>query len=173
MTKLIIVAEQLRKLKNFNTMFAVLSGLQLSSVNRLKYTKEKIPKKQIQTFDALVELMAATKSFKVYREALAAEIPPCIPYLGLCLTDLTFIEEGNPDNITHPEGPKNKLINFKKREKLFKVISDIQQYQNWKYPEMQGEKNSILEELPRNEEEQLYGMSLLREPRNADREQIV
>ena len=38
---------------------------------------------------------------------------------------------------------------------------------------MQGEKNSILEELPRNEEEQLYGMSLLREPRNASREQIV
>jgi hypothetical protein len=42
-----------------------------------------------------------------------------------------------------------------------------------RYPTLQGDKKSILDELPRNEEEQLYGMSLLREPRNATREQIV
>ncbi len=62
---------------------------------------------------------------------------------------------------------------------------DIQQFQKWKYPKLgilillmaltwrryadleDKGRNSFLEELPHNEEEQLYGLSLLREPRNA------
>lgn len=38
------------------------------------------------------------------------------------LTDLTFIEEGNPDMI-------GALINFDKRRRIASVIKDIQQYQ--------------------------------------------
>lgn len=40
---------------------------------------------------------------------------------GMHLTDLTFIEDGNPDKI-------NGLINFKKRELLIDTISIIQQF---------------------------------------------
>lgn len=42
------------------------------------------------------------------RDALHRCDPPCIPYLGLYLTDLSFIEEGTP-NFTE-EG----LLNFSK-----------------------------------------------------------
>ena len=37
---------------------------------------------------------------KAYRQCLGAATPPCIPYLGVYLTDLTFLEEGNPDFVS-------------------------------------------------------------------------
>lgn len=42
------------------------------------------------------------------REALHRCDPPCIPYLGMYLTDLSFIEEGTP-NFT-----EDGLLNFSK-----------------------------------------------------------
>lgn len=42
------------------------------------------------------------------REALHRCDPPCIPYLGMYLTDLSFIEEGTP-NFTD-----DGLLNFSK-----------------------------------------------------------
>lgn len=50
-------------------------------------------------------------------------------YLGVYLTDLTFIEDGIPSVIK-----KSALINFAKRAKTAEVIRDIQQYQNVPYP---------------------------------------
>ena len=48
--------------------------------------------------------------------------PPVVPYVGLYLSDLTFIDEGNPNEI-------NGLINFSKRMLLYEVIQQVQQYQ--------------------------------------------
>lgn len=45
---------------------------------------------------------------------------------GIYLTDLTFIEDGNPDYIS-------SLINFKKRELVYDVIREIEQYQQKGY----------------------------------------
>lgn len=38
-------------------------------------------------------------SFKNYRAALRTAVQPTLPYLGIYLTDLTFIEEGNKNEI--------------------------------------------------------------------------
>ena len=76
------------------------------------------------------------------------------------LTDLTFIEEGNPDNL--PDGS----INFTKRQRLSEVIAEIQTYQNTPYflKELTFVRDYLynVEALP---EEQCYKLSLKREGR--------
>lgn len=44
------------------------------------------------------KVMNTNQSFKNYRNALREASPPCLPYLGVHLSDLVFIEDGNADN---------------------------------------------------------------------------
>lgn len=46
---------------------------------------------------ALTRLRAQSRdnNFKIFRDSLRTVSPPSIPFLGLYLSDLTFIEEGN------------------------------------------------------------------------------
>ena len=67
--------------------------------------------------------MDTSKSYKNFREALQTSTPPCIPHLGVFLTDLTFIEQGNPDVV------QENLINFKKQQLVYDVITKIKQFQ--------------------------------------------
>lgn len=61
-----------------------------------------------QTVDKLQTLVSTDGRFRNMREALHRCDPPCIPYLGMYLTDLSFIEEGTPN--FSDEG----LLNFSK-----------------------------------------------------------
>ena len=54
------------------------------------------------------------------RLALAESSPPCIPYIGLILQDLTFVQIGNPDLL-------DGKINFAKRWQQFNILV------SWKY----------------------------------------
>ena len=87
-------------------------------------------------------------------------------YRGTYLTDLTFIEDGNPDYI-------QGLVNYRKRELVYSVIREIQQYQQASYTFELVNIAHFLTELPSNDENSLYDLSLLREPRNATIDQIV
>ena len=51
------------------------------------------------------------------REALHRCDPPCIPYLGMYLADLTFIEEGTP-NYTE----EGQLLNFSKMRMVIIIL---------------------------------------------------
>ena len=61
-----------------------------------------------QTVEKLQNLISSDGRFRNLRETLHRTDPPCIPYLGMYLSDLTFIEEGTP-NFTD-----NGLLNFAK-----------------------------------------------------------
>lgn len=141
--------------------------------------------------------MASTKNFGEYRETLHLANPPCIPFfgmrlglidiipplsyvflaaetnlnfLGVYLTDLTFIEDGIP-SLTPSE-----LINFNKRAKTAEVIRDIQQYQNVPYllqpvPELQDYILSNLQAA--GDVHDMYDRSLEVEPREREDEKIA
>jgi len=165
--RLVNVTEHLFKLNNFNTALAIISGLNNSGIYRLKYTRAELPKKVQMAFDNGMQLMNSDGAYKAYRESLHNVNPPCVPYLGVYLTDLTFIEDGNRDFI-------NELINFRKRQLVFDVIAELQLHQQLGYSIQANEKLlSLLQNLPCLKEDQLYQMSLLREPRNADRADIA
>lgn len=72
--------------------------------------------------------MSPKGQYANYRKALKAITLPVIPFLGVYLTDLTFIELANPDFI-----PDTHLINLDKRMKIASIIKHIQEYQQTPY----------------------------------------
>lgn len=70
-----------------------------------------------------------SRNYHEYRTRLRETIPPAVPFLGLCLTDLTFCREGNPSTRPSPLAPTKTLINFNKYQKLAKIAQDMQRFQ--------------------------------------------
>lgn len=130
-----------------------------------------MPQRTSAVLETMRRLMASTKNFGEYREALHVANPPCIPFFGVYLTDLTFIEDGIPSVIK-----KTNLINFAKRAKTAEVIRDIQQYQNVGYslqpvPELQDYIISNMQAA--GDVHEMYDKSLQVEPREREDEKIV
>eukprot|EP01133_Synstelium_polycarpum_P004020 gene4020-4656_t len=125
--KFISIADHCRNLNNYNAVMEILSGLNITPVFRLKKTWEMIPRKYLATLKHLNSLMAPKHNYKVYRDVLHTKNPPCLPFLGVYLTDLTFLEEGSPDTL------EGGLINMVKRTQLAAVIQEIQQFQQLPY----------------------------------------
>jgi len=135
-------------------------GFNLVSLQRLKDTFAKLSKKQQRIFDEMQSLLDPVRSFKAYREVLQGSASPLIPYIGVYLSDLMFIDEGNPETLD------NGLINFEKQCLVYDTIRTITMYQNHKYDLEEHEPLlSNLRSLPRLDGESLYELSLEREPR--------
>jgi hypothetical protein len=80
------------------------------------------------------------------------------------------MDDGNPDHVVI--GNK-KLINFDKRRLIYITIQQIRFYQQSKFNFGRHEPlTSFLWELPALGEHELYQLSLEREPRNAERNDI-
>lgn len=118
---------------------------------------------QKKAIDELDALMDTKGNYKNYRAALRAVEPPALPYLGVFLRDLLFIEEGNPDN------KDEDVINFEKLMLIGDVITQIKYFQSKSY----GFTHDVLLQeyllkistLP---EEMLYKHSLLCEPQRGE-----
>lgn len=164
-TKLINVAHHLYQLNNFNSLMALIAAFSSSAIHRLKFTREQVPDASQRILKEMIELMDSTQSYGNYRQRLHDVDPPCVPFLGTYLTQITFMEDGNPDYI-------NGLINYRKREMVFGVIREIQQYQQQSYNDEIVNVAHFLTELASNDENALYDLSLLREPRNATLDQL-
>ncbi|KYQ96865.1 Ras guanine nucleotide exchange factor [Tieghemostelium lacteum] len=182
MTKFMKIAEHLKNMNNFNSLMAIIAGLNFSSVYRLKHTRDEVSAQVQKSFQELEKIMNSEGNFKIYRTKMLQAAPPCLPYLGTHLTDLTFMEE-NPDYIPVDVLPTKRveLINFTKRTLVFKVISLLQQLQQQPYnlqpvhqiqefllnvrSDFKGQSLEIYQQ-------ELYKESLKREPKRAQRSDI-
>jgi son of sevenless-like protein len=158
-------------LNNFNSLMAILAGLNSAPIHRLKRTWELVPARTNSALDSLKQHMNPTRNFATYRESLHSIDPPCVPFLGVYLTDLTFIDDGNPDKL-----PGTNLINFSKYSKCAEVISEIQQYQ--KLPYFLTTVNDIQRFLDQHlrggrDVVDFYKLSLQLEPREREDEKIA
>jgi len=139
-------------------------GLTLSSISRIRHTWGKISPKTDLMYKNLTSYQNPSNSFKFYRESITAAQPPCLPYLCMYLSDLTFMDEGNPNFINVGD---QKLINFPKHYLVHSTIKKVQQYQSGKYDiEAREPLYTFLYHLPGIEEKELYALSLEREPRD-------
>jgi len=124
-------------------------------------------KNTIQTLAQIRKLLGANRNFTEYREIIHSVNPPCIPFLGIYLQDLTFIEDGNPDYLHK----SSNLINFAKRQKTAEVIRELKQFQNFAYnfhtiPEFQDYIKGQLDQD--RDVDRLYERSLKLEPKQVD-----
>ena len=60
--------------------------------------------------------------------------PPCLPFIGIYLKDLSWIEESMDDY----EGPDKILINYSKCRLIMKIYSDIRYKQSICYADADG-----------------------------------
>lgn len=151
--KFIDIAESSLKLNDFHSLFSILSGLNSSPVFRLKISWKNISVDSLKKFEFLQEIYSRDGNFKRIREMCSKAQSPKVPYIGICLTDLTFIEDGQPYY--------RKGIHFYKRILLSKVIEKVEQDQKIKYdfeidPDI---KNFILHFKPDSEDE-CYNQSI-------------
>mmetsp|Transcript_26275 Transcript_26275/g.29252 ORF Transcript_26275/g.29252 Transcript_26275/m.29252 type:complete len:1079 (-) Transcript_26275:138-3374(-) len=145
--KCIEVGEKCSEIKNINAVMEIVSGLNAGPVFRLKETFGAISRHHKKALSELNEIADRSRSYAKMRAHLQRLTPPCIPFLGMFLTDLTFIEEGNPDTI-------RGLVNFYKRRLISETIRMIQQFQQGNYnfnqqPRIQKKlnKKKILKEM--------------------------
>eukprot|EP01117_Protostelium_nocturnum_P011539 TRINITY_DN4183_c0_g1_i1.p1 TRINITY_DN4183_c0_g1~~TRINITY_DN4183_c0_g1_i1.p1 ORF type:complete len:490 (+),score=126.49 TRINITY_DN4183_c0_g1_i1:135-1604(+) len=120
--------QHLYELNNFNAIFAIVGGFGNSAVHRLAKTFGGLKPDRKKLLDEMRFLTDPVKSWGNYRIKIGKVDPPCVPFIGVYQTDLTFIEEGNPDKFAGTD-----LINFKKCRMIADVILLIQRYQQKPY----------------------------------------
>ncbi|XP_062340307.1 ras-specific guanine nucleotide-releasing factor 2-like isoform X6 [Osmerus eperlanus] len=159
--KWLAVADICRCLNNYNGVLEITSALNRSAIYRLKKTWAKVCKQTKALMDRLQKTVSSEGRFKNLRETLKNCNPPCVPYLGMYLTDLAFIEEGTP-NFTE-EG----LVNFSKMRMISHIIREIRQFQQAPYRIEHQPKVTqfLLDKTLVMDEDTLYELSLKIEPR--------
>ncbi|XP_017765392.1 PREDICTED: ras-specific guanine nucleotide-releasing factor 2-like [Eufriesea mexicana] len=157
------VAHISRVLHNYNGVLQICAAFTNTSVYRLKKTWEKVSKTTRQTIDSLQNIVSSDGRFRNLRDALHRCDPPCIPYLGLYLTDLSFIEEGTPTMT------EDGLLNFSKMRMIAHVIREIRHFQQtpYKIELITKVTNYLLDPSLLLDEKDLYHKSLEIEPKTS------
>ncbi|KAK0405374.1 hypothetical protein QR680_017953 [Steinernema hermaphroditum] len=152
--KWIDIARELRALKNFSSLKAVLSSLQSEPVYRLRSAWALVSRQSMAQFRELsaifdvdengddhkarciLDAEGTAKSSPLKRPQLIqncrrtksdvnlAESQGTVPYLGTFLTDLTMIDQAYSDYV------EDGLINFEKRRREFEVMAKIRLFQS-------------------------------------------
>ncbi|KAI8873588.1 ras GEF [Ramicandelaber brevisporus] len=164
---LITVGYHCLTLNNFSTLMSMNGALDSAPIGRLRRTWDQLPQRTLQQQEAMRKAMNPSRNSMAYRDALHSANPPCLPFLGIHLSDITFTDEGNQNMISGREG----LINITKRSILSESIRDVLQYQNTPYrfnevKEIQDYVATCLDNV--DEMQDLYTRSLELEPREAE-----
>lgn len=156
-----------RELNNFNALTSVVAGLTMGPVFRMKKTWLALDKsypKLREQYNQCIDVVSPKGQYANYRKVLRTTLPPLIPFMGVYLTDLTFIEDGNPDFL-----PDSHFINFEKRRKVAMIIREIQAYQTTYFTfELLDTIQEFLKNLQEVNEQELYRLSLIAEPREEE-----
>lgn len=142
--KWIRVAEECRLLRNFSSVYAVVSALQSSPVHRLRAAWGEAARDSLRVFSNLCQIFSEEDNYSQSRELLLQEgklqpsLEPTskksprsgsrgggvVPYLGTFLKDLVMLDAASKDEL------ENGYINFDKRRKEFAVLSELRRLQN-------------------------------------------
>ncbi|KAM7136164.1 ral guanine nucleotide dissociation stimulator-like 2 [Molossus nigricans] len=142
--KWIRVAEECRLLRNFSSVYAVVSALQSSPIHRLRAAWGEAARDSLRVFSGLCQIFSEEDNYSQSRELLLREVKGqpslesnskkalksgsrgggVVPYLGTFLKDLVMLDAASKDEL------ENGYINFDKRRKEFAVLSELRRLQN-------------------------------------------
>ncbi|RHZ73468.1 hypothetical protein CDV55_108020 [Aspergillus turcosus] len=167
------IANKCLELNNYDTLMAIICSLNSSMISRLKRTWEVVSQKTKATLETLRGIVDVSRNYAVLRQRLQTHVPPCLPFVGTYLTDLTFVDHGNQALRSLPtDDGEMAVINFDKHMKTAKIISELQRFQIpyrlAEVPELQTWMQNELVRVRSNGEKSLqtfYRRSLILEPR--------
>ncbi|XP_068106288.1 ral guanine nucleotide dissociation stimulator-like 2 isoform X2 [Hyperolius riggenbachi] len=141
--KWVKVAEECWSLRNFSSVYAILTALQSTAVHRLKRVWAETSREIQRSYQEMSEVFSEQDNYAKMRELLfqsqdtsdaaSKRHPPrskdpratgVIPYLGVFLTDLVMLDSAIRDQL------ENGYLNFEKRRKEFESLSQIRMLQN-------------------------------------------
>ncbi|KAK0389847.1 hypothetical protein NLU13_3420 [Sarocladium strictum] len=174
------IAHQCLELHNYDGLMAIICSLNSSTICRLRKTWDLVSPKRKEVLRRLQELVEPSQNNKVLRTRLHDHVPPCLPFLGMYLTDLTFVDIGNPAtkqmSLTDSEDDANSgltVVNFDKHTRTAKIIGELQRFQiPYRLQELPDMQDWIAAQIRRvregdqgNVQVSYYRKSLLLEPR--------
>ena len=169
------IAKQLLDLANYDSLMAIICALDSSTILRLKRTWELVSTKTKASLEHLKGVVDISRNYTVLRQRLQHQVPPCLPFVGTYLTDLTFVDVGNQTTrqlSNEGDDGSRPVINFDKHVKTAKIISELQRFQiPYRFaeiPELQTWMQDQLVRVRTSDECNMtnhYRRSLLLEPR--------
>ncbi|XP_036908638.1 ral guanine nucleotide dissociation stimulator-like 2 isoform X2 [Sturnira hondurensis] len=140
--KWIRVADECRLLRNFSSVYAVVSALQSSPIHRLRAAWGEAARDSLRVFSSLCQIFSEEDNYSQSRELLLREVKAqpslepnskkapksgsrgggVVPYLGTFLKDLVMLDAASKDEL------KNGYINFDKRRKLRRLQNECRGY---------------------------------------------
>lgn len=171
-------------MNNFNTLMTIRCALNSASIARLRKTWDSVMKsaKYKTMYNTINNVADSDRNFAVYRKCLKNAVAPGLPFLGIFLSDVIFIDEGNHDhrssttNLTvsasSTTNSKTMLINFDKYMRMTQMLDQtiirFQQVPYYKIKEIKEIQQYIIECIQagnESNEELIYSKSLEIEPR--------
>ncbi|CEP11329.1 hypothetical protein [Parasitella parasitica] len=163
------VGDACLQLNNYNTLMAIRSALDSTSIVRLRKTWDYLSPKYKIMWEPIYRATDSQRNFAEYRQRLKTTIAPCLPFLGVYLTDMTFIDDGNAARRMSPGG--KSLINFDKYIKVTRILNEIDQFQtSYKLIEVEEIQRYLKATLDTVEQDDqvFYTKSLILEPKEED-----
>uniref|UniRef100_A0A3Q2Q1M5 RAS guanyl releasing protein 2 n=1 Tax=Fundulus heteroclitus TaxID=8078 RepID=A0A3Q2Q1M5_FUNHE len=156
------VAQKLLQLQNFNTLMAVVGGLSNSSISRLKDTQSHISAETNKVL--LIELVTSCGNYSQYRKRFSECSGFRFPILGVHLKDLIAVHVALPDWVDK----EKTRVNLAKTQQLYAILQELALIQTT--PPSVDSNTDLLNLLTvsldqYHTEEEIYQMSLQREPR--------
>ncbi|KAK0116572.1 hypothetical protein ONS96_012429 [Cadophora gregata f. sp. sojae] len=171
------IAHKCLELNNYDSLMAIICSLNSSTIIRLKRTWDMVSQKRKDMLKGLQAIVEPDKNYAVLRRRLHDHVPPCLPFVGMYLTDLTFVDAGNAAQRQLPglgDSEGISVINFDKHTRTAKIIGELQRFQIpyrlADVPELQEWIQAQIVRVKSSSEnenvQQYYRKSLLLEPRD-------